>query len=210
MKNDGFMAYISLKSNVADLLMLTVFLLYFILRLINGKDGSNIIVPKHEMVDEAVMTNTWFSLVIFNVLIVFQMVVKICFFMKVDDKFGMLVQLIKTSINDVKAFALFMFIWLMAFSLISMLLGSNDDVGETYVDIHEFVGYFLLIFENSIGNINPPSYGFWLEKMKVDSGVNSSLQGGSRLVIYIIWIVWWLNQLLILIVLLNFLIAVIS
>lgn len=46
--------------------------------------------------------------------------------------------------------------------------------------------------------------------MKADSGENATLQSGSRLVIYIIWFVWLLNQLLILIVLLNFLIAVIS
>lgn len=128
MKYDGYMAYFSDNNNKADILMLIVFLMYFFLRITYGKDGSNIIVPKDEITDEAVMTVAWFSLVIFNVLIVFQMVIKVCFFMKVNDKFGMLVQLILTTINDVGTFALFMFIWLLAFSLISMLLGANNDV----------------------------------------------------------------------------------
>ena len=51
-----------------------------------------------------------------------------------------------------------MLIWLIAFTLVSMVLGANNDVGETYVHLDQFFGYFLLIWENSIGNINPPTY----------------------------------------------------
>ena len=56
---------------------------------------------------------------------------------------------------------MFMVIWLIAFTLIFILLGANNDVGETYVHLNQFVGYFMLIWENSIGNIVPPTYLFW-------------------------------------------------
>lgn len=104
------------------------------------------------------MTGDWFTLLVMNVAIVIQIVMKVCFFCKVNDKFGMLVQLIVTCFQDVQAFSIFMVIWLFAFTLIFVMLGANNDVGETYIHINQFVGYFLLIWENSIGNINPPTY----------------------------------------------------
>lgn len=83
---------------------------------------------------------------------------KVCFFCKVNERFGMLVQLILTCFHDVEAFAMFMIIWLVAFTLIFIVLGANNDVSETYVHLNEFFGYFFLIWENSIGNIAPPTY----------------------------------------------------
>jgi len=103
------------------------------------------------------------ALVILNVVIIFQMVLKVCFFLRVYDKFGMLVQLIITCIQDVGPFLTFMVIWLLAFTLSFIVLGANSDVDKTYVDVGQFFGYFLLIWENSIGNINPPTYTFWLK-----------------------------------------------
>ena len=114
------------------------------------------------------MSAQWFLLVIFNVVIIIQIVLKICFFLKVDDKFGMLVQLILTCIRDIKAFTIFMMIWLLAFTLIFIVLGANNDVGQTYAHLYEFFGYFLLIWENSIGNINPPTYKFWMNQLQFE------------------------------------------
>jgi len=56
-----------------------------------------------------------------------------------------------------------MLIWLVAFTLSFIVLGANSDESQTYVDVGQFFGYFLLIWENSIGNINPPTYAFWLK-----------------------------------------------
>lgn len=64
------------------------------------------------------MTPTWFVLVVLNTIIIVQMVLKVCFFCKVNDKFGMLVQLIKTCIYDVAPFTGFLMIWILAFTLI--------------------------------------------------------------------------------------------
>ena len=55
-----------------------------------------------------------------------------------------------------------------------------------------------LVLENTVGNIFNPSYNFW----------NTFKQ--KELFIYLIWIVWFFNQLIMLIILMNFLIAVIT
>ena len=54
----------------------------------------------------------------------------------------------------------------------------------------------LYIWENSIGNINDPDF---------DANVIK-----NEKVLKIIWLVWWLNQFVIVIIMLNFLISVIS
>jgi len=99
-----------------------------------------------------------------------------------------------------------MLIWLVAFTLSFIVLGANSDESQTYVDVGQFFGYFLLIWENSIGNINPPTYAFWLTQLDA----KSHLKIGAKLVIYFTWFIWFGNQMLILIILLNFLIAVVS
>jgi len=130
MRVDGFVNYISDNQNKIDLLMLFVFMTYFFLRLSYNVEGSNVIIPSvAEVKDLEQMTESWYTLIILNVVIITQMVLKICFFCKVNEKFGMLVQLIKTCIVDVTPFTTFMMIWLIAFTLIFILLGANNDVG---------------------------------------------------------------------------------
>lgn len=73
------------------------------------------------------MTVGWFILVILNVVMILQIVLKVCYFFKIYDKFGMLVQLIMTTVQEVRTFVSFMTIWLLAFALISLLLGANND-----------------------------------------------------------------------------------
>jgi len=92
------------------------------------------------------------------------------------------------------------------------MLGANNDVGQTYTHLNQFWGYFFLIWENSIGNINPPTYAFWTDRLnsKGNLKLEDYQEHGTYLIIYIIWFMWLANQILILIVLLNFLIAVIS
>lgn len=60
----------------------------------------------------------------------------------------------------------------------------------------DFIGMLLYVWENSIGNINDPA--------------DSSFANISQSQIYLIWAIWWMNQFIVVIILLNFLIAVIS
>ena len=59
-------------------------------------------------------------------------------------------------------------------------------------------GFFILVWENSIGNINAPDF---TDDVDMEKDKNR---------IFAIYFVWLLNQFFVLIILLNFLIAVIS
>jgi len=172
--------------------MFLFFIIYYILRQTYSYNGSYVIIPSVTELgaDFINLPITWFILVVMNVVLILQMIGKVCYFLKMYEKFGMLVQLIITCFQDVKPFTFFMIIWLVCFTLIFMLLGANNDVDQTYVHLDSFVGYFLLIWENSIGNINPPTYEFWIHALEQAKGVDSFHETGTYFIIYIIWIMW--------------------
>ena len=63
--------------------------------------------------------------------------------------------------------------------------------------------YFFDTYENSIGNISNPGYYFWSTATEEDKGL-------KMLMILLIWLVWFLNQWFIFMILLNFIIAIIT
>ena len=65
----------------------------------------------------------------------------------------------------------------------------------------------LYTLRNAIGDFTTPNYDIWLFGNGKDSQYTLE---GRAIMIYIIWIVWFLNGLVQVIMLLNFLIAVIS
>lgn len=69
--------------------------------------------------------------------------------------------------------------------------------------------FFITTFEYSIGNINPPTYQLWINKIQANEhdAINWWV---CHIAIYLIWLLWFGNQFLILIILLNFLIAVLG
>ena len=50
--------------------------------------------------------------------------------------------------------------WVCFFALISITLGDNESLALSYTGLTGFVGYFMVTFENSLGNISSPSVGF--------------------------------------------------
>jgi hypothetical protein len=76
--------------------------------------------------------------------------------------------------------------------------------GDDYDGLGFKMRAFLQMYRNSIGDISPPKYDLYLD---IDKNITST---ENTLMISIIWMVWFLNQVFILIILLNFLIAIIS
>ena len=64
------------------------------------------------------------------------------------------------------------------------------------------IGYFLQSFENGIGNISSPTINF-LKKKKGMTNID-------LVVVYNIFFFWFLSQIVLLVILLNFVIALIS
>ena len=139
---------------------------------------------------------------IVNVILTICIVFKIMFFMRINTNLGLLVELVKRVMKDMFSFTVFLFVWIGAFTFLYILLGSYDTVGKKE-HISPVVMHLIQTFENTVGNIKDPRYQFWLDNLKDHEGV-------SQFTIYVIWVVWFMNQFFLLIVLLNFLIAVIS
>jgi hypothetical protein len=85
----------------------------------------------------------------------------------------------------------------------SHTLGANEGNAKGYADLSLPFGYFMVTFENSLGNINAPTLDF----MKGKTGKPTLAE---NFCIFLIYLFWWLAQITLLVVLLNFVIALIS
>ena len=111
-----------------------------------------------------------------------------------------------STIYDIRFFIIFFVSWIFVFAHLFKITGANfDDEDYALVPRAKFV---LQTFRNTIGDVAAPQYGYWLELHK--SMDNKSSLNHPMLVIYTIWILWFLNLLFNMIILLNFLIAIIS
>jgi len=72
-----------------------------------------------------------------------------------------------------------------------------------YPEVQIFVSYVVHTWRNSVGDINAPVYTEWLAKGEKSPGVAYLMTG-------LIWFMWWLKQYINMIIMLNFLIAIVS
>jgi len=66
-------------------------------------------------------------------------------------------------IGVTKAFLPFIVIylfWVVFFAIISINLGNNESLAKSYTGTGDVIGYFMVTFENSLGNISAPSMDF--------------------------------------------------
>ena len=72
-----------------------------------------------------------------------------------------------------------------------------------YPELPGFWKYVIQAWRISVGDIKIHDYSVWSERME-DSPWSSGMM------VFIIWITWWMNQYIMLVIMLNFLIAIIS
>ena len=85
---------------------------------------------------------TFTFMILLNMTIFVQTVIKALYFGKVSDKFGLLTELIIEVVNDISTFALFMGFWIAVFTFCQLMLGGNFDNSD-----YEFMGkakYFFI------------------------------------------------------------------
>jgi len=123
-------------------------------------------------------------------------------FIKIYEDYGLLTELIAQSIYKVVPFLVIFLLWNCLFAMELYILKSNLSDVEGFKGIPTAIGYFFIAFENGIGNIASPSVDDW--------ELTAETKFSARMVIYLVYIVWLFNQILLLVVLLNFVIALIS
>ena len=90
--------------------------------------------------------------------------------------------------------------WIVFFAILMFIL--RVETGDDYDGLAVIFQYLFMTYRNSVGDISTPGYAYLDSFAEVTSVKNFMLA--------VIWIVWLVNQILNLIILLNFLIAVIS
>lgn len=91
--------------------------------------------------------------------------------------------------------------WVIFFAELYYIL--KVETGTEYPDVSLGFQHFINTYRNSIGDIHTPKYTYVIDD-------NTSKFINKDVMVFCVWSVWLINQILNLIVLLNFLIAVIS
>lgn len=108
---------------------------------------------------------------------------------------------------DLLPFLAYFFYFIIIFSVIYSCLQINPNNSGDYQGINIYVAVFIMTFRNSIGDLAPPDYTFWLDGENDNVKINDTVK---RVMVFSIWVIWVLKGIVMIIVLLNFLIAVIS
>jgi len=128
--------------------------------------------------------------------------IKLTYFQKAFPSLGMMQTLLLGVFTNTIPFLIIYLFWVVFFAVSAYILSANQTTAESFSGISIALGYFFTTFENSIGNISSPTIDFYKPISKrtlVD-----------KLRIYMIYILWWFAQIVLLIILLNFVIALIS
>ena len=141
---------------------------------------------------------------------------KLMFFMRVSENFSSLVKLINNVIAQVGPFTIFFTMWMITMCLlfrvsgITLIEGSND-----YPEVNTYFALFMQNFRNSIGDITTPQHSYWFPT--TIEGISDSAKAlhdhttyTQIIMAYWGWALFLFNEFFILIVLLNFLIAIIG
>jgi len=79
-----------------------------------------------------------------NCFVIISMTFKLFSLMKVDPKFGLLVQLVTTALIDCIYFTMYLFIWVGLFGLIFKILGADAHKNdEKFPDLDPVTAFFL-------------------------------------------------------------------
>ena len=122
------------------------------------------------------------------------MLVKLMYLVRVNEKFNTIVLLLKKTYKDTIFFGIYFFFFVLQLSVIYRIFTAVDVPGSTdYAGLNDSFVFFFSTFRNSIGDINTPE-----------------LNDLSTRNLIIVWFIWTFNIYHMLIISLNFLIAVIS
>ena len=140
--------------------------------------------------------------VIMCALIFVYIILKVVFYFKINDSMGLMSTLLVGVFVGVIPFLIIFFTFVTCFAILTLILGGNQNLAEGYSGMPLAFGYFFQTFENGIGNISAPSINFLSDK--------SALTTLDYVIVYSIYFCWFMAQIILLIVLLNFVIALIS
>jgi hypothetical protein len=101
-----------------------------------------------------------------------------------------------------------MFFWIFIFTTMLRSIGGTYPEDD-YPDLNTYVANLLQTWRNSLANVAVPNYSKWSDNLKAEFK-EESFGIYSYLMIYLCWMIWFLNLLFICLVLTNFLISIVG
>ena len=129
--------------------------------------------------------------------------------MTVFTDLGQIIIMVQQCVIDVVSFVIFLGLWLCYFALNMRILSTSFVGYSEYKNVPESIHFLIQAFLNSIGEMELPDYSLWFKVIK-ENPDNPILINQAYMMIYIIWGFWIINQFLMQIIIMNFLIALIN
>jgi len=144
-------------------------------------------------------------LLIINLLVLFSTSMKLITLLRMFESIGNLIALLGACLRDIAGFLAFILLFIVTISAFYKLVGATfDENQDIYSGVSDVVVYIMQTTRNAIGDISTPQYPYWINTIKHNPFF-------SQLMIGIIWLIFYVfNIVILLIVLLNFLIAIVS
>lgn len=83
-------------------------------------------------------------MIFLQIVVIFQMLLKIIFFFKINESFGLLILLIVEVIQEIVVFTMFMIVWIIGFASVFILIGAEFENEEEYPNIDNIALIFFL------------------------------------------------------------------
>ena len=194
-KAEGLKTYIGKFDNVVDTFMIWTLFMYNIVRMmypiqILSTEYKRMMLPGYAP-----------FLIIYSFVTMVGVLAKTLFYFKTFEQYGKVVALIYGVRKDVQPFLIIFMITILLFGFSYQLLGANFESG--YKDIPVGLNLFLNSFEIAVGSMPSPSYTFW-------DNLRKDYRGLVEFMIIFIWTFWIFQQIVIFVILMNFLIALIN
>jgi len=205
LRNESIKSYLSDFWNLIDLSLFFTFIAYYICRTI---DLTSIIPINAEKawIMPSLTPEKMLLWVFLNTTMILLLTIKCLFFVRVTQSYGQLVKLISQTLIDVKVFTVFFIVWCFIFAGLFRVAGFGFDYSD-YTFLSSILANFLTIYRNAIGDIKTPTYTYWTNKSTISADNFDLVSGGMATYA---WFLFFLNQTFMMIILLNFLIAIIS
>ena len=193
--------------NWVDILLHPLLICYIVLRLSDDKlqvDPTKIskTLDIDKMLNQQVLT-------VEQILITVLSFIKLFLFSRVFKEFGLIIRLCYKVFSKAFTFSIFFYLFNLIFTFLYLYLGvdiggfpdNGHGDGNDYKWLTHFISVFLYAYRISIGDIEVPNAMIW----EVALG-----EEGMSFMLYLIWLIWMSHQYFMLIVFMNFLIAIIS
>ena len=123
--------------------------------------------------------------------------VKVVFYLRIYDNVRQFILLVSACVDDFIPFFYFFASQVLMFSFIFSVLDVKFGPPGQHTDLNPLVVQIIQVYQNSVGAIAPPGYDVWVERMH-------EMPYTAWSMITLIWLAWFMNQFLLLIILLNF------